>query len=85
MGCDTTEEPQKGVYQVVNVNKLRGKIVENGLNVEKVATRLGMNRSTLYRKMKDGDFTIGEARAICEILNLSIEDAVAIFFADYVA
>ena len=35
----------------VNVNKLRGKIVENGLNMSTLAIKLEIDRSTLYRKI----------------------------------
>jgi DNA-binding Xre family transcriptional regulator len=70
---------------VVNVNKLRGRIVEKGMNVGTLAAKLGVDRSTLYRKIQDGKFTIGEAQRICQTLDLSVEDAMAIFFADFVA
>ena len=73
---------------MINVNKLRGKIVENGMSVAEVAAIMGIDKSTLYRKMKSGTgetFTISEARSICEILNLSVEEATAIFFSNYVA
>ena len=70
---------------VVNVNKLRGRIVENGMNVGDLAGELGINRATLYRKIQSGRFTVGEAQEIARILNLSVEDAVAVFFADFVA
>lgn len=73
---------------MINANKLRGKIVENGLTVEAVAEQMGMDRSTLYRKMRPDtgtSFTVGEARAIGRILKLSAQDVMAIFFSDYVA
>lgn len=71
----------------MNVNKLRGKIVENGLNVSALAKQLGMDRSTLYRKINnDGDtLTIKEANRICELLDLKPDEAMAIFFKNYVA
>ena len=65
---------------MVNINKLRGKIVERGLNVPEVAKRMGMDKATLYRRFADGDtFTLGEVSKITEILGLSHEEAVAIF------
>lgn len=65
---------------MVNTAMLRGKIVERGLDVPKVAEQMGVDRSTLYRRIADGDtFTIGEAAKIAEILCLTHEDAVAIF------
>ena len=71
----------------VNVNKLRGKIVENGLNMSTLAIKLEIDRSTLYRKVNsEGDkLTIKEANEIVEILNLDYQEAMAIFFGSLVA
>lgn len=72
---------------MVNVNKLKGKIVELGYSVEKLAEEVNIDRSTMYRKMsgKGDGFTIKEVDKICKVLNLSREDAIAIFFTQYVA
>lgn len=72
---------------MVNVNKLRGKIVECGLNVETLAERIGIDKATLYRKLGSNGETIliKEANLIAKELMLSKEEAVAIFFAQYVA
>lgn len=72
---------------MVNVNKLRGKIIENGLSVKDLADNLEMDRSTLYRKMNsEGDtMTISDAEKISKILNLSLEEVNSIFFSDFVA
>ena len=65
---------------MINANKLRGRVVENGLTMRALAARLGVNESTLYRKLQNSGFTIHEAQEIAKILNLSAEDVVAIFF-----
>lgn len=72
---------------MVNINKLRGKIIENGLSVKDLADNLEMDRSTLYRKMNsEGDtMTIGDAMKISKVLNLTLEDVNSIFFSDFVA
>lgn len=72
---------------MVNVNKLKGKIVECGMNVEMLAEKIGIDRATLYRKMSaNGEqILIKEADVIARELNLNIEEAIAIFFAQYVA
>lgn len=72
---------------MVNINKLRGKIVEVGLTVEEVAKRVGMNTSTLYRRMCNGggSFTINEADKIASVLQLSASELNEIFFAQFVA
>lgn len=72
---------------MVNINKLKGKIVENEMTVESLAEKIEINRSTFYRKLNsDGEsFTIKEAHLICKALNLNGQDATAIFFSQYVA
>ena len=47
---------------------------------------MGLNKATFYRRMADGEsFTIGEAKQISEILQLTTEEAIAIFFINIVA
>ena len=71
---------------MVNVNKLKAKMVENGINVETLADRINMDRNTLYRRLSDGNkFTIGEADAISRELSLSADEVHAIFFTQFVA
>ena len=66
----------------MNINKLKGKIVEKGLNIEQVADMIGVDRSTFYRKMNNADkITIGEASRIKDALMLSDNDAYDIFLA----
>jgi DNA-binding Xre family transcriptional regulator len=72
---------------MVNINKLKGKIVENELSIEKLAEKMGIDRSTLYRRFdsKGEDFTIKETGQICEILNLTEKEIAEIFFSQTVA
>lgn len=66
----------------MDVNKLKGKIVEKGMNIETVAERIGVDRSSLYRKLNNFEkITIGEANRLKDVLALSDEEANAIFFA----
>lgn len=72
---------------MVNINKLKGKVVENGLTIGKLAKEIGLDKSTLYRKLNnDGEtFTIREANLICSVLGLNGKEATEIFFSNYVA
>lgn len=72
---------------MVNVNKLKGKIVENQLNISDLAAKIGIDRATLYRKISSGckSLTIEEADLIAKELKLTYEDVNSIFFAQYVA
>lgn len=60
-------------------NKLRGKIVENGLTSAQVAKEIGLSESTFSRKLNSGDFGIEDAAKMIELLN--IQNPAEIFFA----
>ncbi len=72
---------------MVNVNKLKGKIVENGMSVGDLAKKIGIDRATMYRKISStGDkISIAEADKIVSVLKLSVEEANAIFFSQLVS
>lgn len=72
---------------MVNVNKLKGKIIECGLNVSELADKIGIDKATLYRKISANGsrITIREADMISKELNLSKEEVNDIFFSQYVA
>ncbi len=70
---------------MVNVRKLKAKIVESGKTITEISQVLGINPSTFYRKLKQNSFEIGEADVIVRELELSIDDANAIFFSQIVA
>lgn len=74
-----------GIY--VNVNKLKAKIIEKGLNVTIVAERIGIDRSSLYRKLNnEGEtLTVKEAKAIVQVLDIPPLEAAQIFFGNDVA
>lgn len=66
----------------MSVNKLKGKIVEKGLSIKTLADIIGIDRATLYRKLSNNGDTllVREANSIVSALNLSSDEAVAIFF-----
>lgn len=71
----------------VNVDKLHGKLREMKLSVADVAEKMGIDKSTLYRKLGNSGagLTVKDAQQLIEILQLTNEDAVLIFFAREVA
>ena len=70
---------QEGV-KFMNVAKLRGKIVERGMNVEGLASKIGVDRSSLYRKLNNAEkITIGEASRMKEALEMTDAEALDIF------
>lgn len=72
---------------MVNVNKLKGKIVECSINIETLAESMGINRATLYRRLNGGgdSLSIKEADAILKKLKLTEKEAASIFFSQFVA
>ncbi len=70
---------------MLDVQKLKGKIVEKGKSVESVSAELGINPATFYRKLKNNSFEINEADKLVDILALTNEEAIAIFFSHFVA
>ena len=65
----------------VDVDKLNGKIVERGTTKDAIASEIGIDRSTLYRRLKLGKLLIGDVHKMCEVLRLSSAEAVEIFLA----
>lgn len=71
---------------MVNKQKLKAIIVEKNLTQEWLANELSINRTTFSRKMStNGKFTVEEANEIVKALNLTKDEAIAIFFANTVA
>lgn len=70
---------------MLDIQKLKGKIVEKSKSVEVVSAELGINPATFYRKMKNNSFEIREADALMKILSLTYEETTAIFFSNTVA
>lgn len=64
----------------MQLNKLKAKMVEKGINADILADVIGVDRSSMYRKMNNFEkITIGEAKLIKTALEMSDEDAIAIF------
>lgn len=66
----------------VNVARLKGKVVEKGMNGEMLSDALGIDQSTYYRKLKDAgkNFTVNQVFTIVKTLSLTKEEAIDIFF-----
>lgn len=71
---------------MVDTNKLKGAIVEHGKDQQQIAKEIGIDRSTFYRKMKEGgSFSVGEAAKMAKVIPLTDAEAIAIFFNGAVA
>lgn len=69
----------------MNVNKLKAKCIEKGVNIETLSKNVGISCSSFYRKMKDDSFSVEEARKIATDLELSQTEINDIFFGVSVA
>ena len=72
---------------MVNVDMLRGRMVEHKINADKMAALIGVNRATFYRKLENAGeaFTVREVNVIAKALNLDLNELNAIFFSTDVA
>lgn len=71
----------------VNVDKIHGRIRELKTNVVEVAGKMGIDKSTLYRKLANNGagLTVKDAQQLVDILQLTDKEALLIFFAREVA
>lgn len=81
-GCD-----DRRCIKIADIVRLKKKIQEKGLTVQKLAVSMEMNPSTFYRKIKvDGEsFTVKEVELLSKALHLSVNEVNEIFFGFNVA
>jgi len=66
-----------------NKKALIEKIKEKGMTLESFAIELGVNSSTLYRKLNgESDFTRAEVQKSKKVLTLTLQEADDIFFSN---
>lgn len=65
----------------INIPKLKGKMAENNINRTQLASKIGMARTTFYRKLKSGggSFTVEEVQGIASALNMTPDEVTNIF------
>lgn len=61
---------------------ITAQIKKCGLSVERVSHELGIDQSTFYRKLAGGSkkFTLEQIQCLIRVLQMSKDDATAIFF-----
>lgn len=81
--CDNSFRKGKAM---VDVEKLKAKILEKKHTVATLADAVGIDKATLYRKMKGGNaFSINEVDKIIVVLELDKKEVNSIFFSQFVA
>ena len=73
----------KEVIKMVNTELLKKTIWDKGMTIDGVATDIGIDPSTLFRKLQNGgsNFTVAQVSAIGNKLHLSKDEVNNIFFA----
>lgn len=66
------------------MNKIELEVIllKKGMSAMKLAEKIGMNRVTLYRKLISGKFERSEIVKIRDVLGLTDEDMLRIFFSE---
>ena len=67
---------------MVDIKQLKDAIKNSGVSHEMIARELGINESTLYRKLQRGGstITVEQAQKMTNLLNLAPDKAQSIFF-----
>lgn len=66
----------------MNFNDLNAEIARNNLSIPKLANIIGISKKAMYSRMRGQiDFSQSEIAKISEVLNLSDDKILAIFFA----
>lgn len=66
---------------MIKINKFKARMMELGYGMGVLSTEIGINISTLYRKMREPDaFYLWELQKIQQILNLDKDQIFDIFF-----
>ncbi|BDR66688.1 hypothetical protein N072000002_09160 [Clostridium tetani] len=70
----------------MNTTLLKSQIILSNKRIPEIANELGISKSAFYRKLRgDSEFTRQEISKIINLLNLSVETAMAIFFNEKVS
>lgn len=67
----------------MNINKLKGRMRECQLSQERAAEKMGISLSRFNAKVncrRDAEFSLGELRALKDLLGLSAQEVEQIFF-----
>ena len=66
-----------------DILKLKAKLVERDITQQELSIKMGINPSTLNKKLNDADgifLSIKEVTNMCNILNIESQEILSIFF-----
>lgn len=72
---------RKGGIDMVNIRKQKAKLVEKDISIIELANALGIDKSTVYRKINKSreNFTVKDVEKISNVLSLTYDDINDIF------
>lgn len=68
---------------MVDILKLKAKLVERDITQQELSIKMGINPSTLNKKLNDAEgifLSIKEVTNMCNILNIESQEILSIFF-----
>lgn len=68
---------------MVDILKLKAKLVERDITQQELSIKMGINPSTLNKKLNDAEglfLSIKEVSNMCNILNIEPQEILSIFF-----
>lgn len=69
----------------MKLNELKAEIARNGFTIERLASEMGISRTSLWRKFNNpNNFTLKEITDIARILNVNKQRILEIFFTEKV-
>ena len=69
----------------INRGLLKAKLVSVGKTMDGLAADIGLERTTFYRRLRNATLTVGDVHKIIEVLHLTAQETIEIFFAPKVA
>lgn len=81
MVVDTKSTQKKGADEMTDTRSLRSTIDESGIKLKSISDSLGITYQALLNKLNgDTEFKVTEAQSLKDVLHLTDEDFISIFF-----
>lgn len=69
----------------INRGLLKSKLVALGMTMDGLAIDIGLERTTFYRRLRNDTLTVGDVHKIIDVLHLTMQETMDIFFSPKVA
>lgn len=65
-----------------DINLLTEKARKEGIDIKNILANIGLSENQIRRRVISGEFLVGEMHALCNILNLTPQEAMQIFLCE---